>query len=396
MAITLLQEARDLYAELVAIRRDLHAHPEMGFGEVRTASVVVDHLTALGYEVVTGVGRTGVVGLLPGGQPGDRTVLLRFDMDALPIHEENDVAYRSQTPGVMHACGHDAHVAVGLGVARLLAQHRAEFGGVVKLMFQPAEEGMGGAMAMIQDAVLTNPNVDVAFGLHVSPDHATGTAVVRSGALLAAVDRFEIIVQGQGGHAARPDQAIDPVLVAAHIVVALQTIVARNINPLETGVITVGSMHAGETHNVIPANARLLGTIRSFSPDVREILHARVQAIAQGVAAALGATADVQIVPGVDPTVNAPGPTTLVQQIASELLGKEQVDTEWRTTGGEDFSAVLARVPGTFFFLGAHDPARGSSFPLHHPRFDIDENCLPLGVAILCEAALRFFATFDH
>jgi amidohydrolase len=389
MTTSFLEEAQALYDELVAIRRDLHMHPELGFQEVRTARIVATKLNELGYEVLTGVGKTGVVGLLAGGQPGERTVLLRFDMDALPIQEANDVPYRSQTPGVMHACGHDGHVAVGIGVATLLARQRDRLPGTVKLMFQPAEEGLGGANAMIQDGVLSNPSVDIALGLHVSSNFPTGTAVVRSGAMMAAADKLHILVRGRGGHAAHPEQTTDAVLVAAQIVVALQTIVARNLDPEHVGVITVGSIHAGEAGNVIAETAELRGSIRSFEPEVRELLHRRIQEVATGVAAALGASAEVTITRGVDPTVNAPAPTELVHEVAAAVLGADKVNTTYRTTGGEDFSAVLARVPGNFFFLGARNEERGITAPHHNPYFDFDEACMPAGVAILCEAAVR-------
>lgn len=389
MSSPFLADAEALRDEIVAIRRDLHMHPELGFQEVRTARVVADKLGELGYEVVTGVGKTGVVGLLSGEQPGERTVLLRFDMDALPIQEENDVPYRSQTPGVMHACGHDAHVAVGLGVAKVLMQHRDKLPGTVKLMFQPAEEGLGGAHAMINDGVLKGPDVDVALGLHVSSLFPTGKVVVRSGALLAASDRFDILVKGRGGHGAHPEQTIDAVLVAAQIVVALQTIVARNVNPEDVGVVTVGAIHAGDAPNVIAETAALRGTIRSFAPEVRQLLHRRIEEVASGVARTLGAEAEVSIKLGVDATVNAEAPTAVVHKAATEVLGEDNIDTTYRSTGGEDFSAVLAAVPGNFFFLGARNDERGMNFPHHNPRFDIDDSVLPTGVAILCDAAVR-------
>jgi amidohydrolase len=388
MTAPFLADAEAMSEELTAIRRDLHTHPELGFQEVRTASIVAEKLNALGYEVQAGVGKTGVVGLLQGGQPGDRTVLLRFDMDALPIQEENDVPYRSQTPGVMHACGHDAHVAVGIGVATLLARHRDTLPGTIKLMFQPAEEGLGGALAMIADGLLEGPKPDVALGLHVSSNHDLGSAAVVSGAMMAASDAFKVIVQGRGGHGAHPDQTVDAVLVASHMVVALQTIVARNLNPDETGVVTVGAFHAGNAGNVIADSAELRGTIRSFSPEVRELLHRRVREICEGVAATFGATADVQLRIGVDATVNAVKPTAVMHEAASAVFGAEKINTTYRTTGGEDFSAVLARVPGNFFFLGARSDERTGN-PHHNPHFDIDERCLPKGVAILCDAAVR-------
>jgi amidohydrolase len=389
MSNPFLPEAEALAEKIVAIRRDLHMHPELGFQEVRTAKMVAEELNALGYEVTTGVGKTGVVGLMSGAKQGDKTVLLRFDMDALPIEEANDVPYRSQVPGVMHACGHDAHVAVGIGVATLMAQHRDRWGGTIKLMFQPAEEGLGGARAMIADGLLKGPDVDVALGLHVSSGHPVGTAVVRSGALLAASDRIEITVRGRGGHGARPHETIDAVLVAAQIVVALQTIVARSLDPEDIGVVTIGSIQAGNAGNVIAETAQLRGTIRTFSPEARELLHRRVREIAEGVAATFGATVDVATPFGVNATVCAPAPTAVVYESAAALFGAEHIDTTYRTTGGEDFSEVLAEVPGNFFFLGARNDERGLNAPHHNPHFDIDEACLPQGVAILCDAAVR-------
>ena len=389
MSSPFLEDAEALRDEIVSIRRDLHMHPELGFQEVRTARIVAEKLGELGYEVATGVGKTGVVGLLQGGQPGERTVLLRFDMDALPIEEANDVSYRSQSPGVMHACGHDAHVAVGIGVANVLMKHRDQIPGTIKLMFQPAEEGLGGAKAMIADGVLKGPNVDVALGLHVSSQIPVGKVAFRSGPMMAASDRFEVLVKGRGGHGAHPEQTIDAVMVAAHIVVALQTIIARNLNPEEIGVVTVGAIHAGEAPNVIAETALMRGTIRSFTPETRELLHRRVKEIATGVATTFGAQAEVTSVFGVDATVNAEAPSAVVRKAAAEVFGDAHVDTNYRTTGGEDFSAVLAAVPGNFFMLGARNDERGLNFPHHNPRFDIDESSLPKGVAILCDAAVR-------
>ncbi|MEM8532442.1 MAG: amidohydrolase [Chloroflexota bacterium] len=389
MSAPFLSDANELQEKLVAIRRDLHAHPELGFQEVRTARVVAEELNSLGYEVVTGVGKTGVVGLLAGGKSGDQTVLLRFDMDALPIEEANDVPYRSQTPGLMHACGHDAHVAVGLGVANVLAKHRDELPGTIKLMFQPAEEGLGGAMAMIDDGVLKGPDVDVALGLHVTSMVPLGCAVIRSGSMMAAADEATITVHGRGGHAAHPEQATDAVLIGSHIVVALQTIVSRNLHPEEVGVLTVGSIQSGQASNVIAETATLRCSVRSFEQETREMLHRRIREVATGIAATFGATVEVDIHFGVDPTVNAPAPTAVMYEAAAEVLGSEQIDTTFRTTGGEDFSAVLQRVPGNFFFLGARNDARNLNFPHHNPHFDIDETCLSQGVAILSDAAVR-------
>jgi len=394
MTISFLADAQALADELTAIRRDLHMHPELGFQEFRTAGIVAEQLNELGYEVITGVGQTGVVGLLQGGLPGERTVLLRFDMDALPIEEANDVPYRSQTPGVMHACGHDAHVAVGLGVAKLLAKHQAALPGTIKLMFQPAEEGVGGAIAMIKDGVLDRigPPADRAIGLHVSSMHPLGTAAMRTGPMMAAAAALTITVHGHGGHGAMPHDTVDAVVVAAQIIVALQTIVARNVDPDATGVVTIGSITAGNAGNVIAETATMRGTIRSFTPEVKAILRRRVPEVAMGIAAALGATAEVEITDGVDATVNAEAPTQVMQEAVASVLGADNIDMNFRTTGGEDFSAVLARVPGNFFFLGARNEELGFVAPHHNPRFDIDERCLPQGVAILCDAAQQILA----
>lgn len=385
VAADMLAKARGLSDEITAWRRDFHMHPELSFQEIRTARKVAETLREMGLEVETGVGKTGVVARIGEGSP---VVAIRADMDALPIQEANDVPYASQNPGVMHACGHDAHVAVGIGVATILARHRDSLPGTVKLMFQPAEEGLGGALAMIADGVLEGPKPDVALGLHVSSTHDLGTAVVRSGAMMAASDAFRVLVRGRGGHGAHPDQTIDAVLVASQIVVALQTIVARNVNPEETAVVTVGAFKAGEAGNVIADTAELRGTIRSFNPAVRELLHRRVREVCEGVAATFGAVAEVQLRIGVDATVNAERPTAVMHQAAAAVLGADKINTTYRTTGGEDFSAVLARVPGNFFFLGARSDER-TGHPHHNPHFDIDEACLPQGVAILCDAAVR-------
>ncbi len=256
-------------------------------------------------------------------------------------------------------------------------------------MFQPAEEGLGGAKAMIEDGVLKGPNVDVALGLHVSSQIPLGRAAFRTGPMMAASDRLDVTVRGKGGHAAHPDGTVDAVLVASQLVVALQTIVSRNLNPDASGVVTVGALHAGDAANVIAETATLRGSIRSFDPEVRTLLHQRLREIAAGVAQSFGATIDVTITLGVDATVNAAAPTTLVHEVAKDVFGDEQIDPTFRTMGSEDFSAVLAAVPGNFFFLGARNDERNLNFPHHNPRFDFDEACMPQGVAVLCEAAVR-------
>jgi amidohydrolase len=282
-------------------------------------------------------------------------------------------------------------VAIGLGVAKVLASYREDLSGTVKLMFQPAEEGMGGAMAMINDGVLDRigPPADRALALHVSSQHPTGTAAMRVGPMMAASAPLTITVYGRGGHGALPNETVDAVMVAAQIIVALQTVVSRNVNPEDIAVVSIGSIAAGSAGNVIAETATMRGTIRSFTPETKALLRQRVPEVAQGVAAALGARAEVVISDGIDATVNAAEPTGVVADVVTDILGAEQVNMSYRTTGGEDFSAVLDRVPGNFFFLGARDDARCLNAPHHNPRFDIDERCLPTGVAILCEAAQR-------
>src|SRR5512136_2457392 len=264
----LKSEAAALKDQLIAWRRDFHRHPELGFQEFRTSGIVAKYLSSLGMEVQTGVGKTGVIGLLEGSQPGP-VVMLRFDMDALPIQEANQTDYVSQTPGVMHACGHDAHTAIGLGIAQLLAKHREELAGAIKFVFQPGEEGCGGAQAMIADDVLENPKPDVALGLHVWNDQPLGLLAAGNGGVMAAADIFTIKVQGKGGHGAQPHLCVDAVLIASHIVVALQSIVARNVDPHQTAVVTVGSIHAGTAFNIIAETAELKGTIRTFDAATR-------------------------------------------------------------------------------------------------------------------------------
>jgi amidohydrolase len=381
---TILEQAHSLKSELVTLRRDLHLHPELGYQEVRTSGIVQQRLRSLGYTLKTGVATTGILATKHGTSDG-KTILLRFDMDALPIEEQNDVPYRSQNKGVMHACGHDAHVAVGLGVAEVLS--RATFPGTLKLMFQPAEEGLGGAAKMIEAGVLGG--VDEAYGLHVSSLHPTGKVAVREGAFMGSTDRLTIHVKGKGGHAALPHQTVDATLVASHLVVALQTIISRSLDPEETGVITIGHLSSGTAGNIISAKATLTGTMRCFTPEARALLEQRLRDVCAGIATTHDAEISVNLERGVNPVVNDKKAMELVGDIAANLLGANNIDTNWRTLIGEDFSEVLARVPGCFFFLGARDDARNLNSPHHSPTFDIDEGCLPLGVALLGEIALR-------
>ena len=387
-SIDFKSEALALKDQLVAWRRDFHRHPELGFQEVRTSGVVTKHLIALGLEVQTGVGKTGVVGVLDGAQPGP-VVMLRFDMDALPIQEENETDYVSRNPGVMHACGHDAHTAIGMGVARLLARHRERLRGAVKFVFQPAEEGFGGALSMIHDGVLEEPRPAIALGLHVWNHAPSGHAEIGAGPVMAAAGLFKITVRGQGGHGALPHKAVDAVLAGAAIVNALQSIVARNVEPRQAAVVSVCTFHAGSAFNIIAETAELSGTFRSFDEEVHALLIKRIREVAEGTAAAMGAAAEVDIRTISPATYNDTGVAKVVREIAADLLGAEHVSADQFTMGSEDMSEFLKRVPGCFFFLGSRNEAKGATAPHHNPRFDIDEDVLPLGVAILARAAAQ-------
>ncbi|RLC65945.1 MAG: amidohydrolase, partial [Chloroflexi bacterium] len=296
-------QAQALREQLIAWRRDFHAHPELGFQEHRSAGIIAGRLRELGYQVQTGVANTGVVGLLEGKQPGP-VVMLRFDMDALPIDEENETDYRSQNAGVMHACGHDGHMAMGLGVATLMAQNREEMKGTLKLVFQPGEEGMNGAEVMVKEGVLDNPRPDVVLATHVWNDKPVGTIDINAGGVMAAAEKWTCTVVGQGGHGAMPHQTADPVVASAYVVTALQTIVSRNVSPLETAVVTVGTIHGGDAFNVIPSQVELSGTVRTYSPQVREKVLQRLREVIEGVAMVCGAQARLEITPLTPAVIN--------------------------------------------------------------------------------------------
>jgi amidohydrolase len=393
MTVTSLRDAvQSLAADAIALRRELHMHPELGFHEFNTSRIVAERLRALGLEVQTGIAGTGVIGLLRGARPG-RCVLLRADMDALPIKEQNDVPYRSRVAGVMHACGHDGHTAGLLTVARLLAERRDQLAGIVKFCFQPCEENPpGGAKPMIEAGVLEEPHVDACFGLHIWQSLPVGTIGVVPGPAMANSDRFRIVVRGRGGHAAQPHLTVDSVVVASQIVVALQTVVARNVSPLKPAVVTVGSLHAGTTYNVIADTAELKGTLRSFDPETRRLLPARVEAVARAVAESLGATIDWEFLEGYPACVNDPAMAALVKEVAGGLIGPENVLQPEPTMGGEDFAYFLQQRPGCFWFVGSRNEARGLTFGHHHPRFDIDEAALPIAIASLTAVALRYLS----
>ncbi len=371
--------------EMVARRRDLHQHPEIAFEEVRTAGIVAQELSKLGLEVQTGVGKTGVVGLLEGDHDGP-TVLVRCDMDALPIEETNTVAYRSQTPQRMHACGHDGHTTIALAVAKMLSAKRGEIKGRVKFVFQPAEEIGQGALAMIKDGVLDHPRPEVAFGLHLYNDLPVGEVVVKPGGLMAGSAFFSVEISGRGGHAAMPNRTIDPVLAMAQTITALQSVVSRNVSPLETAVISVTQVQAGDAFNVIPEKAAFYGTMRTFNEATRELVVERLKAISHGIAETLGCSAAIGFHAYSPPVVNNADVTARIRQgfeaVAPEFYYRDDVQTMW----GEDMAYLLEKVPGTFFFVGSANDGRELNYPHHHPRFDFDEEALVIGAALLASA----------
>jgi amidohydrolase len=383
-----LAAAQALFPQLVAMRRDLHRYPELGFQETRTAGLIAGRLRELGLEVQTSVGQTGVVGLLEGANPGP-IVLLRFDMDALPITEANETDYASQNPGRMHACGHDGHVAMGLGIASLLARHQSEINGTLKFIFQPAEEGLGGAFAMIADGVLHNPRPDVALAMHLWNELPLGQIRVTAGPAMAASSRFTLTISGHGGHGAAPHKGRDPILAAAHIITALQSIVSRNIDPLESVVVTIGQITSGTTFNVIPETALLKGTVRSYNMELHRIIYRRILEMAKNVAAAFGCEAVMETVAIVPAVVNSPEVAGVVAAIAGQVVGPQNV-VDGQEMASEDMGHFLEEIPGCYFFVGSRNAPAGFHYPHHHPRFDFDEQAMVYGVATMAHAAAYY------
>lgn len=387
-----LKQAQELFPFTQAMRRDFHVHPELGFNEIRTGGIVAKELEALGIEVTKGVGKTGVVGLLEGAKPGP-TILLRFDMDALPITEDTNAEYTSTNPGVMHACGHDGHTAIGLTVAKILNQHKNELAGSVKFCFQPSEEGFngeecGGAEMMMRDGVLDAPKVDLTLSLHLWNEKPLGWVNVASGPVMAGAEEFHIKLTGKGGHGAAPHTTIDPVAAAAQIINALQTIVSRNVSPLHTAVVSVTKVDIGTAFNVIPQEARLSGTIRTFDLEVRRLVLERVEQIVRGVAEAMGCRAEVKIIRVTPALANNESVTQKVQTTARKTLPNTTLDTSgYLTMGAEDMAFMQEKVDGCYFFIGSNNKGKNLDYGHHHPKFDFDEEALINGAALISAAA---------
>jgi len=386
-----LKEARKIEPEIIEIRREIHQKPELAYRERATSKLVSEKLKSLGLDVKTGIGGTGVMAILPGPGTG-KVVALRADMDALPIEELADVDFKSRVKGVTHACGHDTHVAMLLGAAKLLAGRKHDLPGTVKFLFQPAEEhgGRGGAKPMIQAGVMKNPKVDYIFGLHIDEDINSGVFAFRPGPIMASPDTFEIKVIGRGGHGAYPHETVDPVYVAAQIIVALQGISGRMIDPVQPFVITIGSIHSGTKENIIPDEALLRGTLRTLDETTRKRAKTKIAEVAQGVSKAFGAKAEVEFEKDAYPvTVNDREATERAMGIIEKFPGTK-VSVREPVMGGEDFSRFLQEAPGTFYFLGTHNQAKGCVHPNHSPRFKVDEDVMKLGAASLAALAMEF------
>jgi amidohydrolase len=365
--------------EMAEWRQDIHANPELAFEEVRTSQLVADKLESWGIKVTRGLGKTGLVGTLEGTQPGG-SIGLRADMDALPLDELNDLPYKSENPGKMHACGHDGHTTILLGAAKHLAENR-NFKGTVQFIFQPAEEGYAGAKAMIKDGLFERFPCDEVYGLHNAPHMEFGKIGVMAGPMMAAADTFDIEVQGRGGHGAFPQTSVDPVLIGAHIVTALQSIISRNADPQKSGVITVTRFFGGEAFNVIPDHVEMGGTVRTFDPNVQEMIIERMVAIATGIATAMGGSAELRYRRGYPVTVNHADNAEYAAQAAAAVIGQEQVLRDIDPVmGAEDFSYMLNERPGCYVWLGQGGQVGGEG-ALHHPRYNFNDDALPIGAS---------------
>ncbi|MER9866572.1 M20 family metallopeptidase [Mesorhizobium sp. M0136] len=382
-----ISDFADKAAELAAVRQHLHAHPELSFQEHETAAYVAERLEGWGYEVTRNVGGLGVVGRLRQGS--GRSIAIRADMDALPITEATNLPYASQASGKMHACGHDGHTTMLLGAAEYLARTR-HFNGTVNLIFQPAEEaGKGsGAQAMIADGLFERFPCDAIFGLHNHPGAPTGSFLMRAGPLMAASDTVTIEITGRGGHASRPHLTVDPIVAAANIVMTLQTVVSRNVNPIETAVVTVGTIHGGTASNVIPEHAEITLSVRSFSAEIRDTLEQRIRSIAALVAQAHGATVEIDYERGYPVVINSEGETSFATDVAVELVGQDKVSVCPLIPGSEDFSYFLEHKPGCFLRLGNGE----DSAILHSPKYDFNDGNLTVGAALWARLTERFLA----
>lgn len=380
---------------LIETRRKIHANPELKFNEYSTAAIVKSHLQNLGFPFEDKIAETGVVSLFDSGKPG-KTLMIRADMDALPIDEENDVPYKSMNQGIMHACGHDAHTSILMALATELKNNPKDiiFQGRILLLFQPAEEGGQGADRMVESGILEKYKVDTALALHVWNHIDIGKVGIVDGPVMAAVDEFKITVKGVSGHGAMPQHTVDPIVASAYIITALQTLVSRNTDPLDSCVVTVGSIHSGNAFNVIPESAVLTGTIRTYSHEMFALIPEKFKSLVTMTASSFGATADIEFKRVDKPTINDSATAEIVRNAVKNLLGNDAITTiNVRSMGGEDFSAFLAKVPGCYFLVGSRNEKKGFIHPHHSSNFDFDENAMGVGLAVMKEAIRLYFST---
>ncbi len=387
MFAKILAEAAKLQPGLVKLRRTIHSNPELGFQEWETSKLVQEELAALNLKVTAGIAKTGVCALIDKGF--EKTIALRADMDALPVEEQSDAVYKSCKKGVMHACGHDAHVAMLLGAAKIITLLKDDLKVNVKFIFQPSEESKGGALPMIQEGILENPKVDGIFGLHVNPYIPTGFLGYKEGVLMAAADRISIEIRGHGGHGAAPHQSVDPVVIAAHVILALQNIVSRQMDPVEPVVVSVCSINGGSSHNVIPDKVELVGTVRTIDPNIQKTMPDKIRNIVKGITSSFGADFSFDYQYGYPALHNNKQMVEVVRQAGYEVFGRQRtLSVAAPSMGAEDFACFSSKVPGAYFFLGAR-PQKGEVYPWHNPRFDIDESVLSQGASLITACVFK-------
>jgi len=382
----ILDRARAVFPYTSALRRDFHRHPELGFREYQTADRILRELSQWdGFSIRSGVAETGIVAALPGGKPG-KTVLVRFDMDALPVVEETGAEYSSQNDGVMHACGHDGHMAIGLTAARLLWEDREELSGQVVFLFQPAEEGLGGALKMIAEGVLDQTNPDFALGMHLWNEKPLGWLGISDGPVMSASETFQIMIRGKGGHGGKPHEAVDPIIASAAVINALQSLPSREVHPLDSSVLSVCTIHGGEAPNVIPGEVSITGTIRTFTSQTRDLVLKRFRDIVTGVAQAHLCQAEIEIVDISSAVQNDPAAAEVVRKTARTLFPGALLDTNYQTMASEDMAFFLEKIPGCYSFVGSANPEKGLDAKHHQPDFDFDEGALITGTALMIGA----------
>jgi amidohydrolase len=386
----ILAQVDQVFPYTSKLRREFHRQPELGFQEFHTSEIILRELSKLdGFSIQSGVAETGIVAILKGGSPG-KTVLLRFDMDALPVTENTGVDYASQNQGIMHACGHDGHMAIGLTVAKLLSEKAQDLPGQIKFVFQPAEEGLGGARRMIEAGVLEDPQPDIVLGLHLWNEKELGWLGISDGPVMSASETFQIVIKGKGGHGGKPHESIDPVVAAANIITSLQSLVSREVPPLDSAVITVSSIHGGDAHNVIPEFVSLEGTIRTFTPKIHQLVLKRFHEIVDGVAKAHLCSAEIKIIDVSPPVTNQPQVSEVLRETAHSLFQNMEVDTNYRTMASEDMAFLMQDLPGCYSFVGSANSALGLNAKHHQPDFNFDEIALKTAAALLIGAVSRF------